>query len=181
MGRWTVQRLNSSPPALNWLMASAMKKVEQWKVSLCRSDAEWYFECSWWSLTNPVPEFEERSIMQVVTFYQKPLYENVGTPCHIAALTSRLFLCLCQSLENWKLHMVNMSIIQQILEHGKQIFCSYFKRKSSAGDESDICARAFKKTWEVCSCVWTGGVKDTVKFSLPKHIFTSVLRPWVVL
>lgn len=24
-------------------------------------------------------------------------------------------------------------------------------------------------------------VKDTVKYSLPKHIFTSVLRPWVVL
>lgn len=29
MGRPTVQRLNSSPPALNWLMVCAMKKVEQ--------------------------------------------------------------------------------------------------------------------------------------------------------
>lgn len=104
------------------------------------SDAECYSECSWWrSLIVSVHEFAGRSITQVVTFispdfYQKPFYENVRMPHHIAAFTSSPFsLPLSPS---WKLETsysaektLNVSIVQQILEYRKLIFCSYFKGK----------------------------------------------------
>lgn len=123
------------------------------------SDAEWYFERSWWrSLIVPVHEFAGRSITQVVTFispdfYQKPFYENVRMPHHIAAFTSSPFsfpLSLSQKLETScsAEKTVNTYIVQQILEYRKQIFCSYFKGKVSPefpGDESDICTSASKK------------------------------------
>lgn len=160
------------------------------------SDAEWYFECSWWryihTLIVLVHEFAGRSITQVVTFispdfYQKPFYENVRMPHHIAAFTSSPFslpLSLSRKLKTSYSaeKVVNTSIVQQILEYGNQIFCSHFKGKVPQSSQEMnqtyvlVCQKSLKSLF---TCL--DRVKDTVKYSLPKHIFTSVLRPWVVL
>lgn len=77
--------------------------------------------------------------------------------------------------------IVNMSIVQQILEYGKQIFCSYFRERFPGVPRRwirpvSVSQNSLKNLFKCLDMV-----KDTVKYSLPKHIFTSVLRPWVVL
>lgn len=156
------------------------------------SDAEWYFECGWWrSLIVPAHEFAGRSITQVVTFispdfYQKPFYENVRMPHHIAAFTSSPF-SLPPSLsktENFIECWRDCEYIYSPADTGiwKTNFLLIFQGKGSPefpGDESAYVLVCQKSPESLFTCL--DRVKDTVKHSLPKHIFTSVLRSWVVL
>lgn len=107
----TVQWPNSFPSALKWLMLCDMGRAEQEEGT--GLGAMHFFECSWLrSWTDPGQEFAGRSITQVVTFisldfYQKPFYEHVRMPHHIAAFTSSPFslplsLPKTETSECWK-------------------------------------------------------------------------------
>lgn len=101
-----VQWPNSSPPALDWWMVCDREWAEQEEAEL---GVMQYFERSWFE------QSQDRSLLgsitQVVTFtsldfYQKPFYENVRMPHHIAAFTSSLLSLLLPLSQKLKLQTV---------------------------------------------------------------------------
>lgn len=77
---------------------------------------------------------------------------------------------------------VNTSTVQQILKYEKLIFCLYFNGKvpQSSQEMNQPYAAVYQRSLRsLFTCL--DRVKDTVKHSLPEPIFTSVLRPRVVL
>lgn len=67
-------------------------------------------------------------------------------------------------------------------KNGKQMFCSYFNEKIPQNSQersqthTALCQRSLRSLF---TCL--DRVNDTIKYSLPKFIFTGVLRLWVVL